>query len=195
MILCAPTRIFDGSLCTEALILWSVMFLLSPNLINLWSMVVISCLQRDLWPVITVDLGVRAAFCARTILATERKSSVHTSHARSELWRVLQDESGVIFAPVCLIPSNPVREWERPRDRDRETNGEQRRVGVGRVGTIAAVNSRDKNRLEKPSSRAGCTFGTFFFLQQARCTIAWVRLRWRRRRRLFAVGENLLFST
>ena len=32
-------------------------------------------------------------------------------------------------------------------------NGEQSSRGVGRVGTMAAVNSRDKNRLEKRSSR------------------------------------------
>ena len=31
--------------------------------------------------------------------------------------------------------------------------GEQSSRGVGRVGTMAAVNSRDKNRLEKRSSR------------------------------------------
>ena len=34
-----------------------------------------------------------------------------------------------------------------------EGGGGQSSRGVGRVGTMAAVNSRDKNRLEKRSSR------------------------------------------
>ena len=34
-------------------------------------------------------------------------------------------------------------------------NGEQISRGVGRVGTMAAVNSRDKNRLEKRSLQNG----------------------------------------
>ena len=76
-------------------------------------------------------------------------------------------------------------------------NGEQSSRGVGRVGTMAAVNSRDKNRLEKRSSRrAWCTFGRHFLSSaSARCAVAHVRLRWRRRRRLVAVGENFLFSS
>ena len=76
-------------------------------------------------------------------------------------------------------------------------NGEQSSRGVGRVGTMAAVNSRDKNRLEKQSSRrAWCTFGRHFLSSaSARCAVAHVRLRWRRRRRLVAVGENFLFSS
>ena len=62
---------------------------------------------------------------------------------------------------------------------------------------MAAVNSRDKNRLEKQSSRrAWCTFGRHFLSSaSARCAVAHVRLRWRRRRRLVAVGENFLFSS
>ena len=58
-------------------------------------------------------------------------------------------------------------------------------------------NSRDKNRLEKRSSRrAWCTFGRHFLSSaSARCAVAHVRLRWRRRRRLVAVGENFLFSS
>ena len=62
---------------------------------------------------------------------------------------------------------------------------------------LAAVNSRDKNRLEKRSSRrAWCTFGRHFLSSaSARCAVAHVRLRWRRRRRLVAVGENFLFSS
>ena len=34
-----------------------------------------------------------------------------------------------------------------------------------------------------------------FSLRRARCAVAHVRLRWRRRRRLVAVGENFLFSS
>ena len=80
-------------------------------------------------------------------------------------------------------------------ERERGGNGEQSSRGVGRVGTMAAVNSRDKNRLEKRSScRAWCTFGRHFFSSaSARCAVAHVRLRWRRRRRLVAVGENFPF--
>ena len=76
-------------------------------------------------------------------------------------------------------------------------NGEQSSRGVGRVGTMAAVNSRDKNRLQKRSScRAWCTFGRHFLSSaSARCAVAHVRLRWRRRRRLVAVGDNFLFSS
>ena len=91
------------------------------------------------------------------------------------------------------------REREREeRERERERgNGEQSSRGVGRVGTMAAVNSRDKNRLEKRSSRrAWCTFGRHFLSSaSAHCTVAHVRLRWRRCRRLVAVGENFLFSS
>ena len=62
---------------------------------------------------------------------------------------------------------------------------------------MAAVNSRDKNQLEKRSSRrAWCTFGRHFLSSaSARCAVAHVRLRWRRRRGLVAVGENFLFSS
>ena len=49
---------------------------------------------------------------------------------------------------TSLNASNLAREKERER-----SNGEQSRRGVGQVGTMAAVNSRDKNRLEKRSSR------------------------------------------
>ena len=85
--------------------------------------------------------------------------------------------------------------WSQ-RERERG-NGEQSSRGVGRVGTMAAVNSREKNRLEKRSSRrAWCTFGRHFLSSaSARCAVAHVRLRWRRRRRLVAVGENFLFSS
>ena len=90
--------------------------------------------------------------------------------------------------------SNLVGERERGGGGD---NGEQSSRGVGRVGTMAAVNSRDKNRLEKRSSRrAWCTFGRHFLSSaSARCAVAHVRLRWRRRRWLVAVGENFLFSS
>ena len=92
---------------------------------------------------------------------------------------------------------NHIFECIKPgRERERG-NGEQISRGVGRVGTMAAVNSRDKNRLEKRSSRrAWCTFGRHFLSSaSARCAVAHVRLRWRRRRRLVAVGENFLFSS
>ena len=93
---------------------------------------------------------------------------------------------------------NHIFECIKPGRRERERgNGEQSSRGVGRVGTMAAVNSRDKNRLEKRSSRrAWCTFGRHFLSSaSARCAVAHVRLRWRRRRRLVAVGENCLFSS
>ena len=95
-----------------------------------------------------------------------------------------------IHTITSLNASNLVGERERG-------NGEQISRGVGRVGTMAAVNSRDKNRLEKRSSRrAWCTFGRHFLSSaSARCAVAHVRLRWRRRRRLVAVGENFLFSS
>ena len=75
--------------------------------------------------------------------------------------------------------------------------GGQSSIPVGRVGTMAAVNSRGKNRLEKRSSRrVWCTFGRHFLSSaSARCVVAHVRLRWRRRCRLVAVGENFLFSS
>ena len=62
---------------------------------------------------------------------------------------------------------------------------------------MAAVNSRDNIRLEKRSSRrAWCTFSRHFLsLASTRCAVAHVQLRWRRRRRPFAVGENFLFSS
>ena len=93
---------------------------------------------------------------------------------------------------------NHIFECIKPGRRERERgNGEQSSRGVGWVGTMAAVNSRDKNRLEKRSSRrAWCTFGRhFLFSASARCAVAHVRLRWRRRRRLVAVSENFLFSS
>ena len=94
---------------------------------------------------------------------------------------------------TSLNASNLVRERERERERE---NGEQSRRRVGQVGTMAAVNSRDKNRLEKRSSRrAWCTFGRHFSLRRARCSVAQVRRLWRRCRRLFAVGKNFLFSS
>ena len=95
-----------------------------------------------------------------------------------------------IHTITSLNASNLVGERERG-------NGEQSSRGVGRVGTMAAVNSRDKNRLEKRSSRrAWCTFGRHFLSSaSARCAVGHVRLRWRRRRRLVAVGENFLFSS
>ena len=62
---------------------------------------------------------------------------------------------------------------------------------------MAAVNSRDKNQLEKRSSRrAWCTFGRHFLSSaSACCSVAHVRLLWRRCCRLFAVGKNFLFSS
>ena len=91
---------------------------------------------------------------------------------------------------------NHIFECIKPGRRERG-NGEQSSRGVGWVGTMAAVNSRDKNRLEKRSSRrAWCTFGRHFLSSaSARCAVAHVRLHWRRRRRLVAVGENFLFSS
>ena len=52
---------------------------------------------------------------------------------------------------TSLNASNLVGERERERERERG-NGEQSSRGVGRVGIMAAVNSRDKIRLEKRSS-------------------------------------------
>ena len=91
---------------------------------------------------------------------------------------------------------------ERERERERERDGEQSRRGVGRLGTMAAVNSWDKNRLEKQYWRSDCpvaldvpSAAIFLSSASARCAVAHVRLRWWRRRRLCAVGENLLFSS
>ena len=60
---------------------------------------------------------------------------------------------------------------------------------------MAAVNSRDKKRLEERSSRcAWCTFGHHFLSStRRRCAGARVWLCWRRLHRLFAIGQNSLF--
>ena len=132
-----------------------------------------------------------------------RNTGKPTSHRENP--HKLADNLGAAVARLELVAYYAVQftqshlwmhqTWsERERERG---NGEQSSRGVGRVGTMAAVNSRDKNRLEKRSSRrAWCTFGGHFLSSaSARCAVAHVRLRWRRRRKLVAVGENFLFSS
>ena len=129
-----------------------------------------------------------------------RNTGKPTSHRENP--HKLADNLGAAVARLELVAyyvqfrQNHIFECIKPGRRERG-NGEQSSRGVGRVGTMAAVNSRDKNRLDKRSSRrAWCTFGRHFLSSaSARCAVAHVRLRWRRRRRLVAVGENFLFSS
>ena len=129
-----------------------------------------------------------------------RNTGKPTSHRENP--HKLADDLGATVARLELVAYyvqfTQSHLWIHQTWSERERgNGEQSSRGVGRVGTMAAVNSRDKNRLEKRSSRrTWCTFGRHFFSSaSARCAVAHVRLRWRRRRRLVAVGENFLFSS
>ena len=95
----------------------------------------------------------------------------------------------IVNAITCLDATNLVSvRWR---------GAEQEKVGFRRVGTMAAVNSRDKKRLTKRSScRAWYTFGRHFLSSaSARCAVPHVWLRWRLCRRLFAVSENFLSSS
>ena len=129
-----------------------------------------------------------------------RNTGKPTSHRENP--HKLADNLGAAVARLALVAYyvqfTQSHLWMHQTWSKRERgNGEQSSGGAGRVGTMAAVNSRDKNRLEKRSSRrAWCTFGRHFLSSaSARCAVAHVRLRWRRRRRLVAVGENFLFSS
>ena len=83
-----------------------------------------------------------------------RNTGIPTSHRENP--HKLAENLGAAVARLELVAtlnaSNLVA--ERERERGGGGNGEQSSRGVRRVGTIrAAVNSRDKNRLEKRSSR------------------------------------------
>ena len=83
------------------------------------------------------------------------------------------------------------------RDRERETMGS--RAGEGWDGwgqwQLSTAETRTDWRSDRPVVLDVPSAAIFLSSASAHCAVAHVRLRWWRRRGLFAVGENFLFSS
>ena len=88
---------------------------------------------------------------------------------------------------------------ERERERERERGAMGSRAVEGWDGwgqwQLSTAETRTDWRSDHPVVLDVPSAAIFSLRPSARCAVAHVRLRWRRRRRLVAVGENFLFSS